>query len=812
MIKNYLLVALRAMRRNRVFATINILGLAMGMSVCFLILLFVHHELSYDTFHSKAERVYRLKYLGVDDLRLARVPPVMAAHIPDYFPEVEAIARLYPRNISVQVGTGDLQKRFEETRVYFADTTIHALLDFEVIAGSDQALTQPGKLMLSERIARKYFGDEEAVGKTIRFNDQQSYQVGAVFADYPNYSHLQFHVLLPYEEMFAVDDPQTGATAKDNLSRNWVMSHSFLYLLLQEGADPATFDARVEAFMDDKMPDWAHWGQTFELQPMLDIQLKSNMSLEAEPVGSMREVRLFSIVALLILVIACMNFINLSTAQALKRGREVGMRKVMGAGKQHLVFQFLGESALVGTIAFVLSIIVVSYGLPVLNTVMQREIVLTDEVIWEVMPLFAGIYLATILLAGFYPSLHMTRFKIIPTLKGGADPSSGRFPIRKVLVVSQFALSVLLISGTIIIYSQVDLLLNKPKGFDTEHILAVPMFSENTNALFTEMDSAEVNRYLTFKEQVLRHPAILDATLSSMVPGVGTSYRGLLWEGKETEDREYQPCAVVDHDFLEFYDVPLLSGRSFEPNNTADAQSAVIINRKAVATFGWGTPEQALGKKVDLEGKSCTVIGVCEDFNFFPLNMEHAGLVMEMDPAHFAVFSIKYRGAELAGLQAELEELWGRFFPAKVFEPYYLDDMLADSYNNETQFRRMITYFGILAIFISCLGSYGLILYSAQRRTKEIGIRKVLGAPVSQIIYLLFREFTILFVIGFLLSIPIAWYLADLWLEDFSYRISLGPEHFLLGGLVTILIIWATISYQSIRSALMNPVKALRTE
>ena len=813
MLKNYLLVAIRAIRRNRVFAGINILGLAMGMSVCFLILLFVHHELSYDTFHSKADRVYRLKYMSEDgDLNMARVPPVMARHIPDYFPEVEQVARLFPRNVSVLLEGDDLQQRYEESRVYFADTTIFDLLDLTFVAGDARVLKVPGKLMISQKIAEKYFGDAPAMGKLLKLNNQQSYQIGAVFADLPSNSHLKFHMLLPYEEMFAVDDPQTGATAKDNLSQNWVISHSFLYLLLRPGAEPAAFNERIASFLDDVMPEWADWGQTFELQPMLSIQLDPSLSLDAEPVGSMREVKIFATVAVLILIIACMNFVNLATAQAIKRGREVGMRKVMGAGKGQLIIQFLGESAVIGTIAFAISILLVVYGLPVLNSVMQREIVLSEQVLWSISPLFVGIYLATILIAGLYPAMHMTRFRIIATLKGQSDKLTGRFPIRKVLVVSQFALSVLLISGTIIIYSQVDLLLHTNKGFETEHIVTVPMFSDNTNALFAEMDSSEITRYRTFEQQLLRNPAILDVTLSSMVPGMGTTMRGLLWEGKDTEDRVYQPCAVVDHDFLDFYEVPLLSGRSFEAGNVADAQSAVIINRKAVAALGWSDPEDALGKSIDLEGKQCNVIGVCEDYQFLPLRSEHAPLIMEMEPTRFGIFSIKYRDTELGQMQQEIETAWNSFFPAKVFEPFFLDELLAESYSNEKQFRLMITYFGILAIFISCLGSYGLILYSAQRRTKEIGIRKVLGAPVSQIVFLLFKEFTILFLIGFALSVPVLWYLADQWLEDYSYRISLGLEHFLLGGLLTILVIWATISYQSLRSALMNPVKALRTE
>ena len=812
MLRNYLLVAIRTLKRNKVFSSINILGLAVGMTCCFLILLYVHHEQRYDRFHSNAERVYRLKYVGANDMNLARVPPIMTEHIPDFFPEVEAIARMYPRSISVEVGQEGGQKRFEEDRVYFVDSSLTRILDIDILSGDPLSLEKSGTIMLNERVAEKYFGTENPVGKHLRLNDTRSYVVGAVFADFPSYSHIRFHALLPYEEQFLVDGI-TGETARDNLSRNWVISHSYTYMLLHQNADPAAFDARVQAFMDEQMPDWAKWGQTFELQAMTDIQLHSGITLEAEPVGDARQVKVFSIVAMLILAIACMNFVNLSTAQALKRCREVGMRKVMGAGRRQLIFQFLGESALVGLIAFLIAMLLLTYGIPVLNEMMDREILLTEEVFIDLLPLFGAIFIGAILLAGLYPAIYMTSFRIIPILKGNTEKAVGaNFPIRKVLVVSQFALSVLLISGSVIIYHQVSYMLNRPLGFEREHIINVPMYSQNPNNMFNRMDSSQVDHYRAFETEVLRLPEVTDVTVSGMVPGTGTAFRGLLWEGKHGEDREYRPVGQVDYDFLDFYGVEMVAGRSFLRKNQEDLDHAVIINRFAVQDFGWNTPEEALGKKIDLEGQDCRVVGVFEDFNFMSLHTALNSLVLQVAPTRFTTFSIKYRGEDPATTAESVAAVWNEFFPGKVFDPMYLDDVLANSYSNEARFRQMISYFALLAIFISCLGAYGLILYSAQRRTREIGIRKVLGAPVLRIMVILFKEFTLLFALGFVLATPAIWYFSEQWLEDFNYRISLGPQHFLLGGFLTLIIIWATISYQSIKAAFMNPVKALRTE
>jgi len=813
MLKNYLKVAFRSLIRSKAFSLINIIGLATGLTSALLILTFVVDEYSYDQFHQNKERIYRLRYF-ISDFDIGRVPPIFKENLNDFFPEVENSSRLWSRSVSIKVPNADgTEQRFEETNVNFADPELFNIFSFELVSGSlSSALSKPYTVVLNEEIARKYFNSTDVIGKNILMEGSHSFQVIAVVKDFPENSHAHFDMLVPYENMYDLEPVSLQEGLRDNFKRNWMISHSPTYVLLKAGADPQEVNKRFVDFVKEKIPENQQKGQSFQIQPLLDIHLNDAVGAQAEPSGSKSFIHIFIAVGILTLLIACINFINLSTAKSLQRAKEIGMRRVMGAINGNLVSQFMGESLLTTVMAAMLSIGATILLMPYLNLMTNKE--LNADIISQpnVLIGYILIVLITSILAGIYPSFFVTRFSLLKSLKGGITDPTRTMNFRKVLMIVQFTISIVLMAGALIVFDQLQLLRNKPLGFQKKLIINVPVQSANFNSVLGGGDAEKRQIMNAFEEAIAAIPGVRGSTVSDGVPGFGMVNRNVIPEGFTAEDNMLSPVMAVDYDFLDVYEIELASGRSFDQSFGTDLTNAFIINETAVKSFDFGDAQSALGKTINMEGKQGKVIGVARDFNFLSLSEAMRPLIMQISEAQFGVFSIKLENLSIPNTLDQIEMAWNKFFPSETFAPEFLDESLDQNYESQEQFGRLIGYFSILAIVISCLGSYGLILFIAAEKRKEVGVRKVLGATISQLVLLLSRRFVGLVIIAIVLAVPLIIYAANLWLEDYSYRVNISALSILYACVLTIFLVFFTVSIQAIKSAIANPVESLRSE
>ncbi|MDJ1467865.1 ABC transporter permease [Cytophagaceae bacterium DM2B3-1] len=814
MIQNYLKIALRNLNRFRSFAFINIIGLTMGMTCCFMILLFVRNELSFDTFHEKFDRIYRITYnpkFAELPTALAVLPPPVAPLLPGYFPQMETAARMYRRNASMAVNQGDIKKSFEEENFFFADSSILQIFSFAFLKGDPKtALNETFTVILTEQMEKKYFGSQSALGQTILFGGLHPMKVTGVVKEFPDNSHIHFNFISNYQTMFALENPE----ARENLPRNWIISHSFTYVLLKPNQNPASVNARFPQFLLDHAPKQFSKDIEYQLQPMRDFHLRSNLGGEAEAPGNITYLYVFTGVAFITLLIACINFVNLSTARSLKRAKEVGMRKVLGAERKHLIQQFLGESFLLASIAFLCSFILIQLFLPVMNTLTGKHLsfstLLNDPIL---IPSFIGIFLITSLLAGSYPAFFVSAFQPITTLKGSYTSEKAKGGIlRQALVVVQFAASIGLIIAASIAFNQLHFMRNQPLGFEKDYIITAPLFSQNLNNIFLPSNDSLYQKIKTFRNVLKQNPSIEEVTLSSQALGQGSTRRGIVPEGFTKEDNKFIACLAVDYNFLKTYNMKLLAGRDFSENFETDKEAAFLITETGAKSFGWTTPAKALGKTIDREGKQGKIIGVIQDFHAETLSQPLEGVLIDVDIPQLNLFSIKISSSNVPQTLSFLEKKWSEYFPEKAFEYDFLDTSIARQYESDQRLGNIISYFAGLVVLISCLGLYGLISLVAQQKVKEIGIRKVLGASISQIVILLSKDFIKLVLISFVIAAPVAWYFMNKWLQGFAFRIDISWWIFLLAGILAMIVAQATVSYQAIRAARANPVKSLRSE
>ncbi|MFY0606797.1 MAG: ABC transporter permease [Cyclobacteriaceae bacterium] len=809
---NYLKTAYRSLLRSKVFSFINILGLATGLTCALLILTFVIDETSYDNFHSKKERIYRLRYF-ISDFDIGRVPPVFKEKINDFFPEVEHSTRLWSRSVSISVPSGEQDLRFEEDNVNFADAELFEIFDFELVNGTlVDALTQPNTVILNREVALKYFNSTDVVGKMIYMEGDHSFRVTAVVEDFPTNSHTHFDMLVSYDDMYTLEPESLQEPIKANFKLNHMVSHSPTYVLLKEGSTPEAVNERFKTFVTEVIPEGQQKGQSFEIQPLLDIHLNDNVAAQSEPPGSLQFIWIFIAIGSLTILIACINFVNLSTAKSLHRAKEIGMRKVLGAWNNHLVSQFLGESLLTTFFAALLSLLAFSQLLPVLNYLTDKELNISMLSNTSVVVGFVLIVIFTGILAGIYPAFFVTRFSVLRSLKGSVSDPGSAMNIRKGLMVVQFAISILLISGSLIVFDQLSLVRNKPLGFQKDLILTLPIQSNNFNSVFGGVNETLLTKLETFENTIAQSPYVVGSTLSSGVPGFGMVNRNVIPEGFTAEDNMLSPVMSVDYDFLDLYQIELAEGRSFDKSYGTDIASSFLVNEKALEAFDFGTPQEALGKKINIEGKEGKVVGVVKDFHFLNLTEPIRQIIMEISTAQYNTVSIKLTGQNLEETVAEIEHTWNEIFPAETFDPNYLDQALADSYIAQEQFGEMVGYFSFLAILISCMGSYGLIMFVATEKKKEVGVRKVLGASALQIVVLLAKRFVYLVLISIIIAVPAVLYFGNQWLSDFSYRVDISPWSIGVAALVTIVMVIGTISIQAFLAAMANPVKSLRSE
>ncbi|HTI07470.1 MAG TPA: ABC transporter permease [Puia sp.] len=816
MYKNYLLVAWRNLRRNKLFSFISIAGLALGMTCCFLILLYVRNELSYDRFHKNADRIYRTTYLpkfaGVTN-PLPFLPPPAAPLFTNYFPEIGESARLFAQTATIALGN----QKFSEQRFFFADPAILKIFTFDFLEGSpEQALAQTFSVILSAKTARKYFGNTPALGKTLLLDGKDPLLVSGVVADFPDNSTIHTDLITNYETMFATL-PEEG---RRNLPANWVISHSMTYVLLKPGANPATVNARFPAFLSKYAPKAFSGGIEYKLQPMTAIHLHSNSQAEPEPVGNILYVYIFTGIAVITLLIAGINFVNLSTARSLRRAREVGMRKVLGAERSQLIGQFLGEALLLSLLAFCLSLALLVLSLPAFNDLAQKHFTLRD--------IFSdGIYLSAFLamtfltgvLAGLYPAFFLSGYRPTETLK--ADFSSGRSRggiLRHGLLVFQYTASVALIISTLVVFRQLEFVKDMDLGFKKDFVLLVPFKGRGINNLFDARNDTLSQRLEAYRQEVLKNPRVQDVALSDVSPGQSAVRRGIVPQGFTASDNIYAMNIKADYSFIPAYGMKLVAGRNFSLSYGSDKEQGFIINETGVKRYHWGSPGQALGKRIALLGKggietkSGTIIGVVKDFHaeslFEPLDV----VIMDIDFSHMNVFSIRIRPDQAQQTVAFLEKSWNLFFPQKDFAYTYLDQDLVSQYADDQRTGKNIGCISGLAIFISCLGLFGLIALTGQQRIREIGIRKILGATVPDIVVLVSKKYLILITVGVLTASPLAWLMMHQWLMHFAFRIDISWWIFVLAGVAALLIAALTVSFQVLRVAMANPTKSLREQ
>lgn len=810
MLKNFLKTAWRNIVRHKTYSIINFIGLTCGLTLALLIFAYVRSELSYDKFHSNAERLYRFGYTVPNGLQIASVPPPIAVTLKEFFPQVEEVARVYGRNVSISME--DETTAFEETNVFFADSSFTKMFTLEFVKGNpERALHDKYTVLINEEMATKYFGDKNPIGESLLFSGKHPFKVIGVVKDFPENSHLRFNMLATYDDMYELEDEQTEAVLRNNFAQNFVISHSYTYVLLKAGEVYSTINDQMDAFVKKYAHPKLQIGQKFALMPVTDLHLKSEYMGEPTPTNSMTNIYIFIAAGLLTLLIACINYINLSTAQSLTRIKEIGIRKILGSMKSQLIVQFLAESFLFCLIALAISYMAFEFTLPLLNQLTGKHLAFTTSVDATLIGLSLILLLLITLLAGGYPAYFVTQFQSVGALKG-ATTGQGSQLMRKTLVVVQLTIACTLLSGSILIIRQLDYLQSRPLGFNRDHVINIPLYSQNLNGYFQQTDSTFKQRLQTFRDIVEAQSGILHTTLSQGTPGNGAIYRGTIPEGFAAEENLFVANMSVDYDFLEVYGMEIISGRSFSRDYGTDLNEAFIVNESAVKQFNWGTPEEALGKTINREGKIGKVIGVVKDFNFTALTTPISGLVASLDPNQYNTLSIKFENVNVENILQKIEKEWNTLFPEKAFQYSFLTEQLNQQYANFQNFGKIIQSFSGIAILISCLGVYGLVLFIVQRKVKEIGVRKVLGASVSSILVMIYKDFALLLVLGFVFAVPASYYFLQQWLTNFTYRIDIGFLTYAFSFILILVIVSVTISYQALRAAQANPVKSLRSE
>jgi putative ABC transport system permease protein len=794
MFKNYFKIALRNLWRHKTFSIINILGLAVGISACFLIYLYVHLETNYDNFHTKADRIYRVvtdTKTPSETISQGMTTTPIAINLKKDFPEVEDAVRLGRDGFLVTKGN----VKFQEERSVLADSTFFNVFDFPLVAGDkNTALKEPMSIILSQTAAKKYFGKTNPMGQTVLLTgDAIPATITGIMKDIPENSQIQADMLVSmssYKQIY-------GRPTADS---EWTNHGYYTYLLLKPGTNAKALEKKFPAFMEYHHGPEAKRLQMqdyLSLEPLRDVYLKSKR--DGFVTGNINNVYIFSIIGIFILLIACINFINLTTARSAERAKEVGIRKVVGALQLQLSRQFIGESIIICLIAFIFSLLFSSLALPLFNQLAGKQI--SSSIFNNPMQVavLLIVSIGTGIIAGFYPSLVLSSFKPINVLKGRFSTGTKGLILRKGLVVFQFTLSVFLIAGTIIVYTQLNYMRNQNLGFSKDQEMII----------YTNFDK---NKDI-FKQSLASIPGVLSTTSSSSVPGSSNNCAYSQVQNKAGEMQKTNlDLYFVDFDYIKQYNLQLVAGRAFSKDLPTDSTQAMMINESAARLLGYQSPQEAVGRNFDQWGRKGKIIGVLKDFHYKSLQQKISPLTMRIEPFGLGMISIKVSTHNLQQTIRAIEKKWNTIIPNRPFEYHFLDDFFNQQYHAEVNFGNLFFNFAILAIFISCLGLLGLSSYSTIQRTKEIGVRKVLGASVSNIVNLLSKEFIKLVLIAFLIAAPAVWYCMNKWLQDFAYHTTISWWVFALAGSGSILIAFITISFQAIKAAIANPVKSLRTE
>ncbi len=790
MLKNYLTIALRNLWRNKGFTSINVLGLALGLACSLLIFLWITDELNVEAYHANGPYLYRVMERQYYDGKVeaqSSTPGLLADELKKQFPEIVHAAGFTGWQQYITFSAGD---KITRQHGYSAGPDWFRMFSVPLLAGTPEtALSSPTGVAISRQVAENYFGTPDAaLGQTVRLDFAKEYQVTAVFENLPPNALRKYDFLLSWQDFLS----------RNPWAREWGNNAPHTVIQLRPDADPARLAAKMRYLIRefDKTLDGKNTDVQLFLQPYEDAYLYSNFENGYQDGGRIGYVRLFGVVAVFLLLIACINFMNLSTARSVRRAKEVGVRKVVGAVRSLLVVQFLGEALLLTFLALGTALGMVWLLLPVFNQLTGKEISLrmSSPVPWFSL---VGLTLITGLIAGSYPALFLSSLNPARVLKGTLRFGAGATVFRQGLVVFQFILSVLLIVGTLVVYRQVHYVQTKNLGYDRENLLYIPAEGElNT-------------RYQTFKQELLRMPGIQSVSYTRQSPvEIGNSTSGVTWPGKDPNNTMEFYQAGVGYDYLQTMKVRV-NGRDFSPQFGTDS-SNYIINRAAARRIGYQNP---IGQPLTMWGRPGVIIGVVEDFHFHSLHVPVEPLIIRLEPdAGGQTILIRTLPGQTRQALASVETLWQRMMPAFPFTCNFADSDYQEMYKSEMMVATLANYFAALAIFISCLGLFGLAAFTAEQRTKEIGVRKVLGASVISIITLLSNDFLKLILLAIVISTPFSWYVTQKWLQNFEYKLDISWWIFALAGGLAILIALLTVSFQSIKAALANPVKSLRSE
>ncbi|PSR55076.1 hypothetical protein AHMF7605_16985 [Adhaeribacter arboris] len=801
MLKNYLKIAFRNLLRHKGYSFINIAGLAVGIACCTFILLFVQDELSFEKNHRKAKNIYRLT-ITVDNsgtLEKAGITsPAIAPQLKQDFPEVKQFVRFLSTGNQSLIRYHD--KALYEANGYFVDSTLFQVFDYPLVAGNPKtALNEPNSIILSQELAQKYFGTEDPMGKIIELETQSAntLKVTGILAEIPRTTQVRPDFLVPMR------------LVGGGFLSQWFAYGLASYILVNDHFNAAAFEQKLPDFTKKYQPHSPGNPPppSLHLQPLLDIHLNANYGGQIAPVSDIKNVYLFSALALFIILLACINFMNLATARSQNRSKEVGVRKVIGASRSQLIRQFLSESLILSGLALVLAIAIVYLALNLFNQLSGKYIqinFLSNPSLWLgllSLTFFAGI------VAGLYPAFYLSGFRPVQVLKGRFGGSTNGATLRKGLVVLQFAISIAMIVGTAVVYNQMQYVQNKRLGFDQDQMLVVNI-----------PGNLDFKKSRTLKEELLQLPEVKQATLTSSIPADENWWRTPMHPMGKGNSKENSIIGFVlptDFDFAKTFGLELKAGRFLNKSFITDTARAIMLNEAAVAGFGWQKPEDALGQRISYGGNDSigsVVVGVLKDFNFQSLHQKVEPLIFSASSSRASFLVVKVQGADLPATLAKLEQKWNAFDAKHPFDFTFMNDRLQSQYQAEIRLGRIFAVFAGLAIFIACLGLFGLASFTTEQRTKEIGIRKVLGASVSNIMVMLSRDFVRLVLAANLIAWPIAWYGMSQWLQDFEYRTPISWWIFGIAAAAALLIALVTISVHSLKAAVSNPVTALRSE
>ena len=811
MLKNYILVAFRNLWRKKGYSLINISGLAIGIASSLMILLFVQDELSYDRHHEHAGNIYRVVMkasMQGNDFHAPITPAPMAATMMNDFPEVRSAVRFYNFGSSPIIRYEN--RSFIESNFVWADSTIFDVFTYNMIRGDRRnALNRPNTIVMTESAARKYFGEQDPLGQTLEVgNDRAHFEVTGIIQDPPANSHFSFDVIASI------------ITNSQHENQMWVSNNYFTYILLDENADPGLLEAKFPGMLETYMgpqvemvlgvtleefyESGEEWG--YYLQPLTRIHLYSDLQYEIQANGNMTTVIVFSIIALFLLVIASINFMNLSTARSAGRAKEIGIKKVVGSNKSQLVNQFLGESVFLSLISLVIALILVELFIPAFNNIADKQLQLRYFTSWYSLPLLilTGVFVG--FLSGSYPAFYLASFEPVRVLKGKLQSGMKSSRLRGMLVVFQFVITIVLFISTLTVYRQMNYINTKDMGMEPENVLVIQRAQAIAN-----------DRREAFCQELTGYPAIIAASRAHAIPGTSFSGNAFRREGTASREQHIISNSWVDFDYAEVLGLEMVEGRFFSRDFASDSL-AVVMNETAARSMGYDDP---VGKRVYQTGAggtqdapedvAFTIIGVVKDFHFESLHQTINPMILS--PGQWGGYIIvKFGEGEATAAIDIVREKWNEFVDDQPLEYSFLMEDLTSGYRSEQRAGMIFSIFAILSIFIACLGLLGLASFTAEQRTKEIGIRKAMGASVGSVMMLLSREINFLVLISTLLAWPVAWYFMSNWLENFAYRVELGITLFLLASVLTYCIALSTVSFQAWKTARLNPVDTLRDE